>query len=197
MQLLRSSSLCLAGFSSGIGTLPLRWWLERTVLYVQMPIMTDGAQIPVQLVCEQAAVRDAVVLALLLIVMNGRGHLFGGLRIDVALLQRRKNGLDDAPARGGVERNVFDHRRLAGCGESPAISALAAPSWRGAISLNVVASDAEPEGIRRALLDRKERKPAGHRPKGEKAFGRVRRIVAVNEGLKSRTAPLLKAFRNT
>jgi hypothetical protein len=74
---------------------------------------------------------------------------------------------------------------------------LAAPSWRGAISLNVVASDAEPEGIRRALLDRKERKPAGHRPKGEKAFGRVRRIVAVNEGLKSRTAPLLKAFRNT
>lgn len=90
-------------------------------------------------------------------------------------------------------------RRQAGCGESPAISRLAARWWRGdpAISLNVVAvpPDAEPEGIRRALLDRKERKPAGHRPKGEKAFGRVRRIVAVNEGLKNRTVAAVEGLQ--
>jgi hypothetical protein len=66
-----------------------------------------------------------------------------------------------------------------------------------AISLNVVAvpPDAEPEGIRRALLDRKERKPSGQRPKGEKAFGRVRRIVALNEGLKSRTVAAVEGFQ--
>ena len=39
-----------SGFSSGIGTLPLRWWLERTPLDAQMPIMTDGAQILAHLV---------------------------------------------------------------------------------------------------------------------------------------------------
>src|SRR3981081_1103421 len=37
-----------SGFSSGIGTLPLRWRLERTPLDVQMPVMTDDAQILVQ-----------------------------------------------------------------------------------------------------------------------------------------------------
>lgn len=46
-----------------------------------------------------------------------------------------------------------------------------------------------------ALLDRKERKPAGHRPKGEKAFGRVRRIVAVNEGLKNRTVAAVEGLQ--
>jgi hypothetical protein len=66
-----------------------------------------------------------------------------------------------------------------------------------AISLKVVAvpPDADPDGIRRALLDRKQRKPAGQRPKGEKAFGRVRRIVAFNEGLKSRTVAAVEGLQ--
>src|SRR5512147_1452192 len=54
LELLEGASVALqfslyAGFSSGIGTLSLRWGLERTVVDVQMPVMTDGAQILFQL----------------------------------------------------------------------------------------------------------------------------------------------------
>jgi len=50
LELLESELMTLklslhSGFSSGIGTLPLRWWLERAPLDAQMPVMTDGAQI--------------------------------------------------------------------------------------------------------------------------------------------------------
>jgi hypothetical protein len=80
----------------------LRSLLERNVIDAQVPVVADGSQVLVELFQKQAAISNVVVLAVFLTVANDRRSFFGGFRVDVVLLQSRKNGLDGTLARPRV-----------------------------------------------------------------------------------------------
>ena len=72
--------------------------------------MADGSQVTRERICEFATVREQIVVAVFLVVLDHLDHLRGHVRIDVVFVELCADGVDGLLPDGGIQLDVIKLR---------------------------------------------------------------------------------------